>query len=54
MMVHHENEPRWDEFNDDLSGKPLRSDLVHEAQREEIEIFNKFPVYEKVPIEDAY
>ena len=54
MMVHHEDERCWDEFDNDLSGKLLRSDLVHEARREEIEIFYNFPVYGKVPIGDAY
>ena len=54
LAMHHEEEHRWDEFSDDISGKPLRSDLVHEARKEEIDIFHQFPVYEKVPIEDAY
>ena len=45
---------RWDEFTDDLSRRPMRSDLVKAAKREEIEIFNQFPVYRKVPLEDAY
>ena len=35
--VHDEGfDERWDEFTDDLSGKPMRSDLVKVARREEI------------------
>ena len=45
---------RWDQYSDDLSGKPLRSDLVIKARQEEIDTFNQFPVYTKVPLEDAY
>ena len=54
LLSHHEADHRWDEYTDDLSGKPLRSDLVQQARKEEIDIFNQFPVYEKVPIEDSY
>ena len=40
--------------NDVLSNLPLRSDLVDKAKQEEMEVFAKFPVYTKVPLQDAY
>ena len=40
----------WDEYTDDISGQPLRSDLVAKARQEEMDVFNAFPVYKKVPI----
>ena len=44
----------WETYYDDLSNLQLRSDLVDKAKREEMEIFAKFPMYTKVPLQDAY
>ena len=55
-VAHHDEDKRvrWDEYVDDISGKPLRTDLIKKARQEEMDTFNQFPVYTKVPIEDAY
>ena len=51
---HDEDGEHWDEYTDDISGLPLRSDLVAKAREEEMEVFNQFPVYRKVPLADAW
>ena len=44
----------WEQFYDDISGLPLRTDLVRKARQEEMDIFHQFPVYKKVPLADAF
>ena len=56
-VLHEEDrmsDDRWDEFYDDISGLPLSSNGVREARKEEMRIFNTFPVYTKVPIDEAW
>ena len=39
-----------DEYTYDISELPLKSDLAAKSYEEEMEVFNKFPVYKKVPL----
>ena len=51
---HDEDGEHWDEYTDDISGLPLKSDLVAKAREEEMEVFNKCLVHRKVPLADAW
>ena len=42
-----------EKFYDDISGKLLPTKLVREARLEEIKFLQSFPVYKKVPAEEA-
>ena len=42
-----------EKFYDDISGKLLPKKLVREARLEEIKFLQSFPVYKKVPAEEA-
>ena len=54
MTGHDEDRDHdWETYYDDLSNLPLRSDLVDKARQEEMEVFAKFPMYTKVPLQDA-
>ena len=54
MTGHDEDRDHdWETYYDDLSNLPPRSDLVDKARHEDIEVFTKFPVYTKVPLQEA-
>ena len=44
----------WNEYYDDVSGKSLIPEMVREARAEEMKIFESFPVYKKVPVQEAH
>ena len=44
-----EEEPDWESYIDDVTGTPLRSDMVQAARAEELEWLRSEEVYEKVP-----
>ena len=53
-MRWYERNPHQLEAYDDVSGAPLKAELVTKARRFEIEFFRKMGVYEKVPRAQAW